>query len=227
MINIQEKKEHYYPILEESGWDIVLEYVKSPMFDNLLVKLIKQVEQGNRFTPKYKDVFNAFIKCPYDKLKVVFIGQDPYPQLGVADGIAFSCSKTNKEQPSLKFVFNEVQSQYPEASRNPDLSRWSNQGVLMLNVALTVQIGKIGSHYGIWSDFTNHVLTELAKKTDLVVVLLGKKAEEYQLLFKNANVIKVSHPASAAYRNGVWNSNLLFKTINNILSEQGKELIRW
>lgn len=227
MVNIQEKKEYFYSKLENTGWSFIKDYVESPSFDNVLVKLIKQVEQGNRFTPKYKDLFNAFIKCPYDKLKVVFIGQDPYPQLNVADGIAFSCSKTNKEQPSLKFIFDELQKQYPQASRNPDLSRWSNQGVLMLNVALTVQVGKIGSHYAIWSDFTNYVLHNLAKRNDLIIVLLGKKAEEYQLLFKDSNIIKASHPASAAYRGGLWDSNLLFKTINNILTQQEKELIRW
>ena len=91
---------------------------------------------GQRFTPVLKDVFRAFEECPYDELKVVMVGQDPYPTINVADGIAFSCSKSEKEQPSLRFILDEVQKLYPDGYQRPlDLAKWSNQGILLMNTA--------------------------------------------------------------------------------------------
>lgn len=226
-INIQEKKEHYIPILKKSGWKVVQDIVQSSIFDQILIKLIDQVSDNKRFTPKYKDIFNAFIECPYENLKVIMIGQDPYPQLGVADGISFSCSHTQKENPSLRYIFDELQQQYPNASRNPDLRRWSNQGVLMLNTALTVQIGKIGSHYSIWKVFIKYLFAHLNTRNDLIIVLLGKKAEEWEMMLNNNTILKVPHPASAAYKGGKWDSKNLFKEINDLLNQQGNNLITW
>ena len=142
-INIQEKKDALCARLK--GWKVVQDFVQSAGFDSIMLSLIAQVESDVRFTPKFKDIFNAFKYCPYDKLKVIFVGQDPYPQLGVADGISFSCSNTNKEQPSLRYIFDELQTQFPSSSRDVDLKRWSRQGILMLNTALTVAVGRIGS----------------------------------------------------------------------------------
>ena len=123
--------------------------------------LYKLREDGKRFTPPLKQVFRAFEECPYDDLKVIFIGQDPYPQLGVADGISFSCGNTNKVQPSLRYIFEEIErtvyQEFP-SYQDPDLTRWSKQGILMLNTALTVEVGKIGSHYDIWKPFTAYLL---------------------------------------------------------------------
>ena len=95
--------------LKPSGWDSVFKsFIFSPDFDDILQKLYNLSQDDKRFTPPLKQVFRAFEECPYDKLKVIIIGQDPYPQLGVADGIAFSCSNTDKLQPSLKFILQEV-----------------------------------------------------------------------------------------------------------------------
>lgn len=224
-INIQEKKDRLSAKLV--GWKVVQDYVQSSAFDSIMLSLISQVENDNRFTPKFKDIFNAFIHCPYDKLKVVFVGQDPYPQLDVADGVSFSCSYTKKEQPSLRYIFDELQTQYPNASRDPDLKRWSKQGVLMLNTALTVAIGKIGSHYDIWKAFASYLFNELNKRDDLVFVCLGKKAEQWENYMNNNHIIKVSHPASAAYKGGKWNSQNLFNQVNNYLESMDKSLIVW
>ena len=224
-INIQEKKDKICQKL--AGWKIVKDYVQSSSFDSIILSLISQVENDNRFTPKFKDIFNAFVYCPYNKLKVVFVGQDPYPQLDVADGISFSCSYTNKEQPSLRYIFDELEIQYPNSNRNTDLKRWSKQGVLMLNTALTVSIGKIGSHYDIWKPFASYLFSELNKRDDLVFVCLGKKAEQWEHYMTNNHIIKVSHPASAAYKGGKWNSQDLFKQVNNCLESMDKPLIVW
>ena len=226
-INIKEKKDYFIPLLEESGWDSVKKLVESPMFDDIIIKLVNEVDKGRRFTPIYKDIFNAFLECPYKDVKVVIIGQDPYPQLGVADGIAFSCSNKGKAEKSLQYILKQITNSVDYTPEQCDLRRWANQGVLLLNTALTVQIGKIGSHYTIWSGFINALLQELNKRYDLVIALLGKKAEEYEMLLSNNTIFKVSHPASAAYKGGEWNSNDLFNKINEQLKLKDKSLINW
>jgi len=232
-INIKEKKDYFIPLLEESGWDSVKKLVENSMFDDIIIKLINEVNQGRRFTPIYKDIFNAFLECPYKDVKVVIIGQDPYPQLGVADGLAFSCSKKGKAEKSLQYILKQTIGGFEETGKvmytpeQCDLKRWANQGVLLLNTALTVQIGKIGSHYTIWSGFINALLQELNKRDDLVIALLGKKAEEYEMILSNNTIFKVTHPASAAYRGGEWNSNDLFNKINEQLKLKGKSSINW
>ena len=232
-INIKEKKDYFIPLLEESGWDLVKKLVESSMFDDIIIKLVNEVNQGRRFTPIYKDIFNAFLECPYKDVKVVIIGQDPYPQLGVADGLAFSCSKKGKAEKSLQYILKQTIGGFEEKGKvmytpdQCDLKRWANQGVLLLNTALTVQIGNIGSDYTIWSGFINALLQELNKRDDLVIALLGKKAEEYEMILSNNTIFKVTHPASAAYRGGEWNSNDLFNKINEQLKLKGKSSINW
>ena len=226
-INITKHRDNFLINLEESGWDCLIPFIDGNLFDDIVVNLYNQYIEGNRFTPKLKETVNAFVECPYKDMKVVFVGQDPYPQQDVADGISFSCSKTMKEQPSLRYIFDELKNQYPDASRDTDLRRWSNQGVLMLNTAMTVQIGKIGSHYSIWEKFTEHLFSQLNKRDDLVIVLLGKKAEAWAKHLDNNIIFKVPHPASAAYKGGKWDSKDVFNKINQELNKQGKSLINW
>ena len=143
----------------------------------------------------------------------------PYPQLGVADGISFSCSNTGKAQPSLRYILDEInRSCYKghPGSLDVDLKRWANQGVLMLNTALTVEVGKIGSHYDIWRKFTAYLLDWLnTHDTGLVYVYMGKKAEEWSELTDDTTSTKyfVKHPASAAYSGGRWDSENVFMKI--------------
>ena len=228
-INIAEKIKGLKSKVEGSGWEhIINPYLDSEGFYKTVKKLISFVQEDKRFTPKMKDWFNTFIHCKYYNTNVIFIGQDPYPQVGVADGISFSCSHTMKEQPSLKHIFNSLEKQYPGYERNPDLTRWAQQGVLMLNTALTVEINKIGSHYSLWRSFTEHVLTSINKeKSQLVVVLLGKKAQEWKKFITNHIIIEVEHPAAAAYKGGVWDDQNLFIRINQTLKNQGKPLVNW
>lgn len=143
----------------------------------------------------------------------------PYPQLGVADGISFSCSNTNKLQPNLRFILQEVDRTVYDnevISEDLNLKRWSNQGVLMLNTALTTEIGIIGSHYDIWRPFTTYLLDWLnINKSELVYVYMGKKAEEWSSMTDDTNIkYFVKHPASAAYNGSKWASDDLFNKIN-------------
>lgn len=214
--------------LENTGWDVISNYLYTPNFDKILSFLIKEVEEERRFSPPIKDLFNAHHNTHFDDIKVIFIAQDPYPQVGVADGIAFSCSKTMKEQPSLRFIFNALSENNPSYDRNCDLSRWSKQGVLMLNTALTVQINKIGSHVSLWYDFNKAVLSHINEHhKNIPVVLLGKKAEVWDKYLLNQKLFKVAHPAAAAYSGGVWKHNNVFGKINEHLIQDGKKPILW
>ena len=211
--------------LKDSGWDRMLSpYVNGLSFDYIMNKLRDSVEQGLRFTPKFKDVFNGFYECPYDNLKVVIVGQDPYPQLGVADGIAFSCSIKGKAEKSLQYILKALE----DEDGSVDLRRWSNQGVLLINTAFTCEVNKIGSHYGIWKSFTEHVFENINRHNpDTIFILMGKKAEAWQTLLPNCKILKCSHPASAAYRGGEWDCNDVFNKANTMLIKQDKTCINW
>jgi uracil-DNA glycosylase len=209
--------------IESSGWaDVLFPYIDSKLYDDLTDSLVSLVEQGKRFTPKFKDIFNAFKECKYDDLKVVIVGQDPYPQLGSADGLAFSCSKKDKVEKSLQYINKAIDTDHT------DLRCWANQGVLLINTALTVEVNKIGSHFWNWKPFTEHLFSKINQDNkDIVFILMGKKAEAWERLISNQKILKCTHPASAAYRGGVWDSNDVFNKTNIELNKQGKTLIDW
>ena len=211
--------------LTPSGWATKLRgFIQSSDFDKILDALLAERDAGKRFTPPLKHVFRAFEECPEKDLKIVMIGQDPYPHFGIADGIAFSCGLTQKPQPSLKNMFEAIEETvfqgYP-THQDPDLTRWANQGVLMLNSALTTQVDKVGTHYDIWKDFIMYVLDMLSlTNSGLIFMLLGAKAQELEsVIGQNHYILKASHPASAAYTKTVWDCNDIFNKANEILAK--------
>ena len=234
-VNTVEIAQKLYDKLKGTGWDEALRtYLLGDSFQTLLNELVKLRNEGKRITPPLKNVFRAFQECPVKTVRVVMIGQDPYPQFGVADGIAFSCGNSNYPEASLRYMMKEIRLTVPEEQKDPlqsaDLKRWSNQGVLMLNCALTTNVGEIGKHYQLWSDFIAFVLDYLAwNNQGTVYVMLGKKAQEWDDFIYDSNVkINVSHPASAAYNNqSRWDSNDLFNKINQSLASTNQTLILW
>jgi len=232
-MNLNEIKQKMFDKLEPTGWGRIFKsFIFSSEFDDILTKLYTLSQEDKRFTPPLKQVFRAFEECPYDKLQVIIIGQDPYPTLGVADGISFSCSNTNKLQPSLKFILQEVDRTVYNGhlvSDELDLARWSNQGILMLNTALTVEVGKIGSHYDIWKPFTAYLLDWLNNyNPGLIYVYMGKKAEDWSDLTTNTQYkFFVKHPASAAYNGSKWDSDDIFNKISSIVTNTTGNIITW
>ena len=230
---IDDIKQKLFNQLEPSGWGRIFKsFIFSSEFTDILNNLYTLSTSGKRFTPPLKQVFRAFEECPYDKLQVVIVGQDPYPTLNVADGIAFSCSNTNKLQPSLKFILQEVDKTVYDnhvISEDLDLKRWSNQGILLFNTALTVEIGKIGSHYDIWKPFTAYLFDYLNQNnSDLIYVYMGKKAQEWSDLTNDDNhKFFIKHPASAAYNGSKWDSDDIFNKISLILNNKDKTIITW
>lgn len=225
-INLEDIKLKLVDRLKPSGWANKLRgFIQSSDFDKILNVLYKMREDGKRFTPPLKQVFRAFEECPIDNLKVVIIGQDPYPHFGVADGLAFSCANTGKPQPSLQKIFeaveNTVYQDWP-THQDPNLTRWANQGVLLLNSALTCEIDKVGSHYPIWKEFIAYTMDILNfTNAGLIFVLMGKQAQELEgLIGEHHYIIKTTHPAYASYTKQLWDCNDMFNEINKIIKGQ-------
>ena len=223
-----------YEDLIPSGWARVLRsFMYSSDFKNILQTLAQESSLDRRFTPPLRDVFRAFKECPYEELKVVIVGQDPYPTIDIADGIAFSCSKTMKLQPSLKFMLSEVNRTVYNGepiSNSPDLTRWANQGILMLNTALTTQINKVGMHYNIWKPLLNYLFDFLSNYNNgLVYIYMGKEASTWaDSVNDNCYKLFCAHPASAVYNKfRSWDSKDVFPTAHKIVQENYNYSINW
>jgi uracil-DNA glycosylase len=233
-LEIDSIKQKMFEKLQPSGWDKFFKsYIFSSEFTEVLTKLYKMSSEDKRFTPPLKDLFTAFEECPYDDLRLVIVGQDPYPTLGVADGISFSCSKTGKLQPSLRYIFDEINRTIyggNELCTDVDLKRWSNQGILMLNTSLTTEVGKVGKHYDLWQQFTGNLFDYLNhNKKELVYIYMGKKAQEWAEMISDDNhKIFTSHPASAAYtKQREWDSDNAFLKAQHLVAEGTGHIINW
>ena len=232
-VNLAEVQQKLYEKLKPSGWaDKLKGFILSDDFMSILQTLLKESLEGDRFTPVIANIFRAFEECPYNELKVVIIGQDPYPKQNIADGIAFSC-KGGDIQASLRYIFREVEDTvYPEGGYvwDPDLKRWSNQGVLLLNTALTTTVNQIGKHYKLWQPFIAYVLDILAfQNSGLVYAFVGKIAQNWQSSIPSNNYkLTAVHPAAASYAGDEkWDSDDLFNKINDIVYKQFKTKIIW
>jgi uracil-DNA glycosylase len=233
-VNLQDVKQKLYKKLEISGWDDKLRsFLLGSEMDKILDTLLKEAMDSKRFTPPMKHIFRAFEECPYDKVNVVIIGQDPYPQIETADGLAFSCSIKDKPEVSLQHIFKAIKESVPEELQDPNptnnLDRWTRQGVLLLNSAFTCTIGKPGTHYLLWRPFLINVIDSMMwSKPDVVYVFLGKKAQDYMDLIPDTGCkIAVEHPAAAAYKGSIWDYGDMFNKINECLELQGKPKITW
>jgi len=230
-VNIQEVQDKLYEKLKESGWSSRLKtFMISDDMTKILSTLLKEAMDNKRFTPQVKDVFNAFEECPFDTTRVVFVGQDPYPTLNAADGLAFSCSKTSIQK-SLAYMHDSIKkTAIPGYIGDGDLRPWAKQGVLLLNTAFTTTLSKPGTHQLVWRPFFVQVLDSLIwEKPGLIYVFLGKKAQEYADLVPDNNYkIMVSHPASAAYSNlEEWDCEDMWNRINKYLEQDGQTRISW
>lgn len=233
-VNVHEVREKLYNKLKSSGWgDKLRMFIMSDEFENILNSLVVRAKEGKRFTPVLKQVFRAFEECPYQDLKVVIIGQDPYIYPNVADGLAFSCSNTSTIQPSLKYIYQAVEETvYPgqDYFRDPDLKKWANQGVLLLNSALTTTINKVGDHYTIWKPFMEYLFDVIGyHNSGLVYVFMGRKAEEWAESIPDSHYkIFVSHPASAAHnKQERWDCKDMFNQVSKLVKQNYGVDIVW
>ena len=216
----------------EQSWKEVLEGEFRKEYFAKLTQFIK--EEYNGSTPIYppaKLIFNAFDHCPFDKVKVVILGQDPYHGTGQANGLCFSVNKGIPFPPSLLNIFKEIQSDLgTPIPQDGDLTRWSDQGVLLLNATLTVRASQAGSHQRRgWEEFTDAAIRELAtRRSGIVFILWGSYAQKKGAFIDRSRhlVLTSPHPSPLSAYQGFF-GNHHFSTANRYLKELGKSEINW
>lgn len=217
----------------EPGWKETLKQeFEKPYFAKIVEFLNKEDLTGMKIYPPEDLRYNAFNCTPFDKVKVIIIGQDPYHGEGQANGLCFSVTKGTKLPPSLVNVFKEISSDLgvPITGRNGDLSHWASQGVLLLNASLTVRANEPMSHARIgWMQFTDAVIKRLSvEKKGLVFLLWGRFAQEKKHLIdaKRHRILEAAHPSPLSARNGFFGCRH-FSLTNEILIEEGLSPIEW
>lgn len=210
--------------------DILAPEFEKPYFEEL-TRFVRDEYATHRVYPRGSNIFRAFDKCPFDKVKVVIIGQDPYHGPGQAHGLCFSVADGVPFPPSLQNIFKEVQADTgAEIPLSGNLDRWAEQGVLLLNAVLTVREHEAASHAGKgWESFTDAVVRAVAERKEGVVYMLwGSYAQRKGAIAdptKNL-ILKAVHPSPlSAYRGFLGCRH--FSQANAYLESLGKEPIRW
>lgn len=216
----------------EKSWASHLNNEFSQPYFVSLVDFIKKEYATKSILPKGAEIFKAFDACPFEKVKVVIFGQDPYPTKGYAHGLCFSVRPEVQPLPkSLTNIFKELHEDLGRPfPQNGSLEHWAEQGVLLLNTILTVVEGTPGSHAGKgWEQFTDKVIEVLNKeRTEIVYLLWGSKAQEKRSLLnaqKNL-ILEAPHPSPLSAYRGFFGCKHFSKT-NAYLESVGKTPIRW
>ncbi len=217
------------PSLEQGWKNVLLDEFSQDYF-----KALKQflVYERSKFTvyPKVSNIFAAFNKTPFDSVKVVIIGQDPYHNERQANGLSFSVAEGIKTPPSLVNIFKELKNDLgADISASGNLEKWATQGVLLLNAILTVRANEAGSHQKKgWENFTNAAIKSLSQhKTGIVFLLWGKFAQgKAEFIDTNKHhILLAAHPSPLA--RGAFFGSKHFSKTNEILKTQGKSPIDW
>ena len=217
--------------IEESWKKVLKEEFEKPYFQHIITFLKAEKATGKIIYPPGPLIFNAFKQTPFDKLKVVLLGQDPYHNKGQAHGLSFSVPDGVPKPPSLVNIFKELHSdlgiKIPESG---NLEKWAKQGVLLLNASLTVRKNEPGSHAKIgWLQFTDSVIKKISdEKQGIVFLLWGKFAQEKQAIIDETKhyVLKAAHPSPYSANNGFFGCRH-FSLTNELLTKQHKSPIDW
>lgn len=211
-----------------NGWESILQ---SAECREVSAEVDAKREKGERVYPIQKDVFRAFDDCPFEKVRVVILGQDPYANEGQAIGRAFAVSESTEMPPSLKNIFKEVRHDYPsQLMPDPTLKSWARQGVFLLNTTLTVADGLFNSHANIgWKEvLTIPTLKKLsAEREHLVFMLWGAHAKKFERILDQRRhlVLKAAHPSPRSVAG--FRGRGHFGKANKYLSKHGIGRIVW
>ena len=200
-------------------------------FKELRLFIDNEYASGVCFPPKHQ-IFAAFDHSPFESVKVVIIGQDPYHGPGQANGLCFSVNDGMPFPPSLQNIFKELVSDRNIPIPNSgNLERWAEQGVLLLNATLTVRAGEAGSHQNRgWEVFTDAVIQQISKHSEKVVFMLwgGYAKKKGAKIDRNKHlVIEAGHPSPLSANRGLWFGNQHFSTANEYLHQNGMAPIQW
>ncbi len=215
----------------EESWKVQLHTEFEKPYFRELTNFVRNEYTNRKIYPPAKLIFNAFDSCPFNEVKVVIVGQDPYHQPGQAHGLCFSVNERVALPPSLINIYKEIENDLGKtAPASGNLERWAKQGVLLLNATLTVQANRAGSHQGKgWEEFTDAVIHRLATKREhLVFILWGAYAQRKGASI-DANrhlVLKSPHPSPLSAHRGFFGNKHFSKT-NNYLVAHGKDPIDW
>lgn len=215
----------------DKSWDSILEDQWQKDYFIKLQSFLILEEKKHIIYPKKEKIFNAFNLCSFQKIKIVILGQDPYHGEDQAHGLSFSIKKGVNLPPSLKNIFKELTSDLKiRIMENGNLSKWAEQGVLLLNSILTVRKGMGGSHKKKgWEIFTDNVIKKISKnKKGIIFILWGKYAEAKKDLIdtKKHYILQAPHPSPLSAYKGFFGCKH-FSKANKILSKNNKKIINW
>jgi len=216
--------------IEESWKTALADEFDKEYFIKLTDFVRDEYTSGKKIYPAPIDIFNAFNLCPFDKVHIVIIGQDPYHEPGQAHGLCFSVRDGIALPPSLQNIYKEIQNDLGCPSlTHGDLTSWAQQGVLLLNSTLSVQAHIAASHAGKgWEQFTDAVIRALSQRTGLVYMLWGSYAQK-KAEFVNGSenlILKSVHPSPLSAHRGFF-GNHHFSRANEYFVKQGKKPIDW
>ena len=216
----------------EESWKQVLADEFSSLYFKNLAAFVKTAYANGVVYPPGKYIFEAFNRTPFDKVKVVILGQDPYHEPNQAHGLCFSVQKGVRLPPSLVNIYKELEDEFGTKflDRDGDLSHWADQGVLLLNATLTVAAGNAGSHQGRgWEMFTDAVVSKLAEQREnLVFMLWGSYARRKGAVInrKRHLVLECAHPSPLSVYRGFFGCGH-FRKANEYLASKGLPTINW
>ncbi|PRY53144.1 uracil-DNA glycosylase [Arcticibacter pallidicorallinus] len=219
-------------LINESWRAVLADEFEKPYMKNLRAFLQREKQEGKVIFPPGPLIFNAFDHTPFEEVKVVILGQDPYHGNGQAHGLSFSVHKGVGIPPSLRSIYKELQSDISGfvIPQHGELTQWADQGVLLLNATLTVRKAEPASHHKKgWEIFTDQVIRTLSEKRSGVIFLLwGKNAQAKIPLIdeKKHTILTAAHPSPYSAYNGFFGCRHFSKT-NEILKNQGKTPINW
>ena len=218
------------PKIEASWREVLQNSFSSPYFNSLKTFLVQE-KKTQVVYPKGDDIFAAFNHTPFNKVKVVILGQDPYHGSGQANGLCFSVNPDVALPPSLKNIYKELNSDIGmEIPKSGDLSSWADQGVLLLNSVLTVRAHEAASHKNQgWETFTDEVIAQVSDKLKNVVFLLWgnyAKNKGQHINSEKHHILTSAHPSPFSAYNGFFGNQHFSKT-NNFLKSIGKTPIQW
>lgn len=216
--------------LEPSWKEVLKEEFEKEYFKNLAEK-VRQAYLSEAIFPPSQLVFNAFNLCPFDQVKVVIIGQDPYHGKGQAHGLCFSVQDGVAVPPSLRNIYKEIKDDLgTEVPTTGNLELWATQGVLLLNATLTVKEGTAGAHQGWgWEEFTDSAIKKVSQDNEGVVFMLwGKYAQNKSALIDDTKhlILKAPHPSPLSAHNG-WFGSRHFSQANAYLVAHNKTPVKW
>ncbi|RFN58113.1 uracil-DNA glycosylase [Marixanthomonas ophiurae] len=217
--------------IEESWKQQLADEFEKPYFKQLK-DFVKNEYDKNTCFPPGQQIFSAFDHTPFNEVKVVILGQDPYHGVGQANGLCFSVADGIAKPPSLVNIFKEIETDVNiSVPPNGNLERWANQGVLLLNATLTVRAHKAGSHQKKgWEQFTNAVISKLSENREGLVFLLWggyAKKKGAKIDTEKHLVLTSGHPSPLSANRGYWFGNKHFSKTNLYLEKAGKEKIEW